>query len=88
MLITAPDLVFLTFALVKAVAVALVVLTMVPGSVTAERRLSAWIQDRRGPNRVGIPFTNIRIFGLGQGLADAVKFLLKEQFVPASVNRL
>ena len=61
---------------------------MVPGSVTAERRLSAWMQDRRGPNRVGIPFTNIRIFGLGQGLADAMKFLLKEQFVPASVNKL
>jgi len=88
MIFSPPDLVFLTFSLVKAVAVALVVLTMVPGSVTAERRLSAWIQDRRGPNRVGIPFTNIRIFGLGQGLADAVKFLLKEQFVPASVNRL
>jgi len=88
MLLQGPDLVFLAFSLVKAVAVALVVLTMVPGSVTAERRLSAWIQDRRGPNRVGIPFTNIRIFGLGQGLADAAKFLLKEQFVPASVNRI
>ena len=88
MLLQGPDLVFLAFSLVKAVTVALVVLTMVPGSVTAERRLSAWIQDRRGPNRVGIPFTNIRIFGLGQGLADAAKFLLKEQFVPASVNRI
>jgi len=88
MILHGPDLVFLAFSLVKAIAVALVVLTMVPGSVTAERRLSAWIQDRRGPNRVGIPFTNIRIFGLGQGLADAAKFLLKEQFVPASVNKI
>ena len=88
MLITAPDLVFLAFALIKAVAVAGVVLLLVPGSVTAERRLSAWMQDRLGPNRVGIPFTNIRLFGLGQGLADAMKFLLKEQFVPASVNKL
>jgi len=74
--------------LIKAVAVAGVVLLLVPGSVTAERRLSAWMQDRLGPNRVGIPFTNIRLFGLGQGLADAMKFLLKEQFVPASVNKL
>jgi NADH-quinone oxidoreductase subunit H len=88
MLISAPDLVFLAFSLVKAVAVAGVVLLLVPGSVTAERRLSAWMQDRLGPNRVGIPFTNIRLFGLGQGLADAMKFLLKEQFVPASVNKL
>ena len=88
MILTGPDLVFLGFSLVKAVAVAGVVLLLVPGSVTAERRLSAWMQDRLGPNRVGIPFTNIRLFGLGQGLADAMKFLLKEQFVPASVNRL
>jgi len=83
-----PDVVFGLASLLKAMAVAGVVLVMVPGSVTAERRLSAWMQDRRGPNRVGIPFTNIRIFGLGQGLADAMKFLLKEQFVPASVNKL
>ena len=83
-----PDVVFVLASLFKAMAVAGVVLVMVPGSVTAERRLSAWMQDRRGPNRVGIPFTNIRIFGLGQGLADAMKFLLKEQFVPASVNKL
>ena len=83
-----PDVVFVLASLLKAMAVAGVVLVMVPGSVTAERRLSAWMQDRRGPNRVGIPFTNIRIFGLGQGLADAMKFLLKEQFVPSSVNKL
>jgi len=88
MILEAPDLVFLGFSLLKAMAVAGIVLVMVPGSVTAERRLSAWMQDRMGPNRVGIPFTNIRIFGLGQGLADAMKFLLKEQFVPASVNKL
>lgn len=82
-----PDIVFLLASLLKAMAVAGVVLVMVPGSVTAERRLSAWMQDRRGPNRVGIPFTNIRIFGLGQGLADAMKFLLKEQFVPGVVHK-
>jgi NADH-quinone oxidoreductase subunit H len=73
--------------MVKAAVVAGVVLTLVPGSVTAERRISAWIQDRLGPNRVGIPFTSIRLFGLGQALADAAKFLLKEQFVPAAVNK-
>ena len=37
----------------------------------AERRISAWIQDRRGPNRVGP-------HGLGQPLADGVKNIMKE----------
>ena len=87
MFLSGADIVFLLSSLIKAAAVAGVVLTLVPGSVTAERRISAWIQDRLGPNRVGIPFTNIRLFGLGQALADAAKFLLKEQFVPAAVNR-
>lgn len=87
MIPTGPEIVFLVSSLLKAAAVAGVVLVLVPGSVTAERRISAWIQDRLGPNRVGIPFTKIRLWGLGQALADAAKFLLKEQFVPASVNR-
>lgn len=87
MFVSGADIVFLVTSLVKAAAVAGVVLVLVPGSVTAERRISAWIQDRLGPNRVGIPFTNIRLFGLGQALADAAKFLLKEQFVPAAVNK-
>ena len=41
-----------------------------------ERRLSAVIQFRRGPNRVGP-------FGLFQPIADGVKFLMKEEIVPA-----
>ena len=64
-----------------------VILPMVAYSVYAERRFSAIIQDRVGPNRVGVPFTGIRLAGLGQPIADGIKFLLKEDFTPAHVNK-
>jgi NADH-quinone oxidoreductase subunit H len=48
-------------------------------AVYAERRISALIQDRLGPNRVGPA-------GLFQPIADAAKFLLKEDFTPGHVN--
>src|SRR5262245_58319897 len=55
--------------------------------VLLERRMAAWSQDRIGPNRVGIPLTNIRLWGLGQPLADGLKFILKEEYTPAHVDR-
>lgn len=55
--------------------------------VLLERRIAAWTQDRVGPNRVGIPLTNIRMLGLGQPLADGVKMILKEEYTPAHVDR-
>ncbi len=64
-----------------------VILPMVAYSVYAERRFSAMIQDRVGPNRVGIPFTKVRLAGLGQPIADGLKFLLKEDFTPGHVNK-
>ena len=70
----------LLFALIKAVGlVFVIILPMVSYTVYAERRVSAMIQDRVGPNRVGP-------MGLWQPIADAVKLLLKEDFTPASVN--
>jgi NADH-quinone oxidoreductase subunit H len=69
------------FALIKAVGlVFVIILPMVSYTVYAERRVSAMIQDRLGPNRVGP-------MGLWQPIADAVKLLLKEDFTPASVNK-
>jgi NADH-quinone oxidoreductase subunit H len=71
-----------------------IILPMVSYTVYAERRVSAMIQDRLGPNRVGIPLTllgfskDIPFFGLLQPIADAVKLLLKEDFTPAHVNKL
>ncbi|MEX2139746.1 MAG: NADH-quinone oxidoreductase subunit NuoH [Pirellulales bacterium] len=55
--------------------------------VLLERWMAAWVQDRLGPNRVGIPLTNIRMFGLGQPLADGLKFIFKEEYTPAHVNK-
>ncbi len=55
--------------------------------VLLERRMAAWVQDRIGPNRVGIPLTKIRLFGLGQPLADGVKFIFKEEYTPAHVDK-
>ena len=56
------------------------VMTMFAYSVMAERRISAFIQDRVGPNRVGP-------FGLLQPLADGVKAFLKEDFTPDHVRK-
>jgi len=55
--------------------------------VLVERWIAAWVQMRRGPNRVGIPLTRIRLFGLGQPIADGLKFIFKEEYVPAHVDR-
>jgi NADH-quinone oxidoreductase subunit H len=79
--------VYLSILLAKCIAVVAVTMTFVSYSVVAERRFSAWIQDRIGPNRVGIPLTNIKLLGLGQPIADAVKLMLKEEFTPAHVNK-
>ncbi|HMC11471.1 MAG TPA: NADH-quinone oxidoreductase subunit NuoH [Pirellulaceae bacterium] len=55
--------------------------------VLLERRMAAWTQDRIGPNRVGIPLTNIRLWGLGQPLADGLKFIFKEEYTPSHVDK-
>jgi NADH-quinone oxidoreductase subunit H len=55
--------------------------------VLAERWIAAWIQDRKGPNRVGVPLTKIRLFGLGQPLADGVKFIFKAEYTPDHVDK-
>lgn len=72
---------FVLFSAVKVVVVAVAVLAMVAYVVLVERRVSAWIQDRLGPNRVGP-------WGLLQPLADAVKAFLKEDFVPGHVRKV
>ena len=53
---------------------------LVPLLVWVERRGSAFIQNRFGPNRIGP-------LGLVQNLADLVKFLCKEDFLAQSVKK-
>lgn len=55
--------------------------------VLVERWIAAWVQDRVGPNRVGIPLTNIRLFGLGQPIADGLKLVFKEDATPSHVDK-
>jgi NADH-quinone oxidoreductase subunit H len=49
--------------------------------ILAERKISAWAQDRLGPNRVGP-------WGILQPIADGAKFLLKEEVIPSHVDKL
>jgi NADH-quinone oxidoreductase subunit H len=74
-------------ALVKIAIVIGGLLTAAAYFVLLERRMAAWCQDRIGPNRVGIPLTKIRLWGLGQPMADGVKFILKENYVPSHVDQ-
>jgi len=75
------DYFFIGTSLLKIICLLAFVLGLMNYAVYAERRVSALIQDRLGPNRVGPA-------GLLQPIADAGKFLLKEQFTPAHVNKL
>ncbi|MFZ4402998.1 MAG: complex I subunit 1/NuoH family protein [Pseudobdellovibrionaceae bacterium] len=75
------DIFEITINAVKMVLIFLMIVQAVPVLVWLERRGSAFIQNRFGPNRVGP-------LGLLQLLADAVKFLTKEDFVPGKGIRI
>lgn len=88
-----PEVFLVWTSLAKTLGLLAVILGLVSYTVYAERKVCALIQDRVGPNRVGIPLTllglkkDIPFLGLGQPIADAVKLVLKENFIPASVNK-
>lgn len=66
--------------LAKLAFVLLILLQVAPLMAWAERRICSWMQNRTGPDRVGP-------FGLLQSVADAVKFIFKEDLVPAHVRK-
>ncbi len=74
-----------------------VILGIIPLLIYLERKISAYIQDRMGPNRVGfdlgLPFLKkltrgFGFWGLGQSLADGLKFILKEDYMPKGVDKI
>jgi NADH-quinone oxidoreductase subunit H len=84
--------------LVKAVVVMLVILQLAPLMTWLERKISAFSQDRMGPNRAVVPFaskipvlgpiiTLLGRLGLLFPLADAIKMITKEDFVPDRADR-
>ncbi len=71
---------FLISSSIKVFAVFSAAMLIVAYMTLLERRVSAFIQDRLGPNRVGP-------FGLLQPIADGLKNILKEETLPATANR-
>ncbi len=63
----------------------LAILMLLPLPMWAERRVAGLIQDRPGPNRVG--FFGWPLLGLGQPIADAIKFFFKEDITPDNADR-
>jgi NADH-quinone oxidoreductase subunit H len=81
--------------IITVVAIIHIVLGNVTILIYFERKISAYIQDRVGPNRVGFDFglpflkklfRGFGFWGLGQALADGIKFFLKEDYQPRGVD--
>jgi len=70
---------FFIFTIVKMIIIFTIYMVGVALLTLAERKISAWIQDRHGPNRVGK--------GWLQPAADGLKNFMKEETMPAGVNK-
>jgi len=88
---------FLIFSAIKIVVVFATVMTFVAYAVLVERKVSAFIQNRVGPNRTAPPFLLkipvigavarlLQGWGMFQPMADGLKFVLKEDFTPSYVR--
>ena len=82
--------------LLKGLAVIMVIFPLAGACSLAERKVSAWMQGRPGPNRAIVPWiawipfvgTFLQRLGVFHLLADGAKFLFKEEPVPGHVNKL
>lgn len=66
-----------------------VVLVFAPIVLVAERRQSAMIQDRLGPSRADVTIFGVKftLGGLLHSMADALKMIFKEDFVPPNADK-
>jgi NADH-quinone oxidoreductase subunit H len=69
------------YTLATIVVVLFVVLHVVAYMILVERKVSAWMQDRHGPNRVGP-------WGLLQPIVDGAKMFFKEDIIPSHVDKV
>jgi len=87
---------FLIAAAIKIAVFIGITMSFVSICVIFERRFSAIIQDRVGPNRTMVPLSilgfkkdlALPIGGLTQPVADGLKFILKEDFTPSYVRKV
>ena len=76
------------------IAAHLIILGGVAYMILLERKVASWTQDRLGPNRVGLGFgiipglKNMKMWGLGQPLADGLKFIVKEDYRARGVDKI
>jgi NADH-quinone oxidoreductase subunit H len=93
-LLSDPTVQFVAFSTLKILVVFGVLMTFVAYAVLVERKVSALIQDRVGPNRTAPPLVLkipvlgklLQGWGIFQPMADGVKFFLKEDFTPGYVR--
>ena len=71
---------YIIYKIILISAIMMISLLVAMYSTYFERKFAAWFQDRLGPNRAGP-------FGLMQPLADGLKLLFKEEFMPNTANR-
>ncbi|HMG94632.1 MAG TPA: NADH-quinone oxidoreductase subunit NuoH [Chryseolinea sp.] len=72
---------FLIYKLILSTAIFVITLLVAAYSTYAERKVAAFLQDRLGPDRAGP-------YGIFQPLADGLKFIMKEEFIPVVSNKL
>jgi NADH-quinone oxidoreductase subunit H len=72
---------FFIYKLILSAAIFGITLFVAAYSTYAERKVAAFLQDRLGPDRAGP-------YGIFQPLADGLKFIMKEEFIPVVSNKL